>query len=116
MLDNITPSKKQPIKWADMSPKAPAEAIDLLDKLMQWDPSKRLTALEGMRHPYCKQFIETDPHCKEPLKRVAPKAVTTPFDDNDKKTTQVYRERLYDEITKKLPHPGPPSGLARIWA
>jgi mitogen-activated protein kinase 15 len=116
MLDNITPSKKQPIKWADMYPKAPAEAIDLLDKLMQWDPSKRLTALEGMRHPYCKQFIETDPHCKEPLKRVAPKAVTTPFDDNDKKTTQVYRERLYDEITKKLPHPGPPSGLARIWA
>ena len=27
--------------------------------------------------------------------------MTTPFDDNDKKSTQVYRERLYEEINKK---------------
>lgn len=114
MLENINVSKKPPTKWADMYPKAPAEAIDLLEKLMQWDPNKRLSALEGMRHPYCKQFIESDPHCKEPLKRVAPKAVTTPFDDNDKKTTHVYRDRLYEEINKKLPNAKPENG--RIWA
>ena len=68
---------------------------------MHSDPSRRLTALEGMSHPYCKQFIETDPHCAEPLKRTAARAVSTPFDDNDKKTTQVYRERLYQEINRK---------------
>ena len=102
MLDNIKiPPGTTPTKWADMYPKAGADAIDLLEKLMQWDPSKRLTALEGMSHPYCIQFVHTDPHCAEPLKRTAERAVSTPFDDNDKKTTQVYRERLYAEINGK---------------
>ena len=102
MLDNMKlPPGARPKKWADMYPHATADAIDLLDKLMQWDPNKRLTALEGMMHPYCKQFIETDPHCAEPLRRTAARHVTAPFDDNDKKSTQVYRERLYEEINKK---------------
>ena len=64
-------------------------------------PAKRLTAVEGMMHPYCKQFIESDPHCSEPLRRVAKRKVTAPFDDNDKKTTSVYREKLYETINKK---------------
>ena len=113
MLENIHVSGKQPMRWADTYPKAPPDAIDLLQKLMQWDPAKRLSALEGMRHPYCKQFIESDPHCKDPLRRVAPRAVTTPFDDNDKKSTQVYRERLYEEITKKVATVRPGDG--RVW-
>jgi len=103
MLDNLklsSHSASSP-KWSETYARAGPEAVDLLEKLMQWDPAKRLTALEGMSHPYCKQFIQTDPHCAEPLRRVAPRPVTTPFDDNDKKSTQVYRERLYDEITRK---------------
>jgi sRNA-binding carbon storage regulator CsrA len=32
---------------------------------------------------------------------VAPAKVETPFDDNDKKSTAVYREKLYEEITKQ---------------
>ena len=100
-------------KWSDTYAKAGPEAIDLLEKLMQWDPSKRLTALEGMSHPYCKQFIETDPHCTDPLRRVAARHVSTPFDDNDKKTTQVYRERLYEEIHRKGSSRG--SSGSRVW-
>ena len=79
-----------------------------MQKLMQWDPAKRLTAVEGMMHPYCKQFIESDPHCSEPLRRVAKRKVTAPFDDNDKKTTSVYREKLYETINKKAVQ-GPPA-------
>ena len=40
-------------------------------------------------------------HTADPLNRVAPAKVETPFDDNDKKSTAVYREKLYEEITKQ---------------
>jgi len=82
-------------------PKASVDACDLLHKLMHWDPDKRLTALEGMSHPYCSQFIGCDPYSKDPLRRVAPRLVTTPFDDNDKRSTQVYREKLYEAVRAK---------------
>jgi mitogen-activated protein kinase 15 len=98
MLDNINPSSSTPKAWSQVYPKANADAIDVLEKLMQWDPNKRLDAKEGMMHPYCKQFIATDPHCADPLQRVAGFKVSTPFDDNDKKSTSVYREKLYEVI------------------
>lgn len=94
MLENINVKEGAPARWADIYPKASADAVDLLEKLMQWDPAKRLTAREGMLHPYCKQFLDTDPHTTDPLNRVSSKKVTTPFDDNDKNSTSVYREKL----------------------
>ncbi|EGO01795.1 hypothetical protein SERLA73DRAFT_166309 [Serpula lacrymans var. lacrymans S7.3] len=33
-------------------PKASAQAIDLLERLLQFDPSKRMTATEALSHPY----------------------------------------------------------------
>jgi serine/threonine protein kinase len=33
-------------------PKASPQAIDLLERLLQFDPSKRITAQEALRHPY----------------------------------------------------------------
>jgi len=102
MLDNISVKGNGSIKpWAEVYPRASADALDLLEKLMQWDPAKRLTAREGMNHPYCRQFISTDPHCADPLNRVATAKVQTPFDDNDKKSTSIYREKLYEELTKQ---------------
>uniref|UniRef100_A0A7S2JQ84 Protein kinase domain-containing protein n=1 Tax=Haptolina brevifila TaxID=156173 RepID=A0A7S2JQ84_9EUKA len=107
MLDNINVKEGAPSRWADIYPKASEGAIDLLEKLMQWDPAKRLTAREGMMHPYCKQFLETDPYTTDPLNRVSKKKVTTPFDDNDKKSTSVYREKLYELIEKAKPSAKP---------
>ena len=34
---------------------APEDAIDLLKKLVQFNPDKRLTAEECLRHPYVKR-------------------------------------------------------------
>ena len=114
---------QQPLPWSSVYPKASVDACDLLHKLMHWDPDKRLTALEGMSHPYCSQFIGCDPYSKDPLRRVAPRLVTTPFDDNDKRSTQVWRrpspllsvrqktsERALGVSPSPLP-PSPPSPL-----
>lgn len=38
-------------------PNAPEEAIDLMEKMMQYDPQKRPTASQCLEHPYFKDFI-----------------------------------------------------------
>ena len=38
--------------------------------------------LEGMQHPACRQFLTTDPFCREPLRRTAERPVTAPCEDS----------------------------------
>lgn len=59
-------------------PSASPEALDLLRKLLHFNPDKRISPEEALRHPYCAQFH--NPH-DEP---VAPGTITIPIDDNTK--------------------------------
>jgi len=43
-------------------PKASPQAIDLLERLLQFDPSKRLSASDALRHPYFQSFPSQVPH------------------------------------------------------
>ena len=70
------------------------QAIDLMQKLLQFDPAKRIDAVAALQHPYVAQFH--DPH----VERTADFKVQVVIDDNDKKSTAVYREMLYHEIQK----------------
>ncbi|KAI7839890.1 hypothetical protein COHA_006370 [Chlorella ohadii] len=76
-------------------PSASPEALDLLQKLLQFNPDKRISPEEALRHPYCAQFH--NPH-DEP---VAPGVITIPIDDNTKYSISEYRDRLYLEIVKR---------------
>jgi len=40
------------ISWQNVVPKANAQAMDLLERLLQFDPMERLTAAEALTHPY----------------------------------------------------------------
>jgi len=44
--------------WSSLIPKATPTALDLLEKLMQLKSSQRITAMDGLQHPYCKQFYQ----------------------------------------------------------
>lgn len=61
-----------------MFPQASREAADLLKRLLVFDPQKRLTAAEALRHPYVAHFH--DP-ANEPR---STRAITIPINDNEK--------------------------------
>jgi len=82
-------------RWRAKLPNASDDAIDLLQKLLAFEPSKRISAAECLEHPYVAQFHDVV------AERNATFSVTVPIDDNDKKTTAQYRQQLYDHMAKQ---------------
>eukprot|EP00741_Cyanophora_paradoxa_P007993 tig00001234_g7732.t1 len=93
MIESLPPS--QPRSLQDMYPQASPEALDLLKKLLVFNPDKRITALEALKHPYVAQFHNED---DEP---VCTHAIRILIDDNVKYSIQDYREKLYNEVIRK---------------
>ena len=48
------------IPWSQLYPKANPQALDLLDKLLIFDPAKRITVDQALRHEYLESL-----HCPE---------------------------------------------------
>ena len=70
-------------------------AIDLLLKLLVFNPKKRLTAEEALEHPYVADFhnLEEEIICDHKIE--------IPLDDNNKFTKEEYRLKLYDVVLKR---------------
>lgn len=49
------------IPFQQVLPKASPQAIDLLERLLQFDPSKRITAAEALTHPYFTSSVNPSP-------------------------------------------------------
>ena len=47
-------------EFKTLYPEAPAPALDLLEKLLHWDPAKRLSAAEALSHPYFDDIRDAD--------------------------------------------------------
>jgi mitogen-activated protein kinase 15 len=93
MLESIPPVSKKTLN--DMFPGASVEALDLLRRLLQFAPSRRITAESALSHPYVSQFHNPD---DEPGVKGG---ISIPIDDNTKYTINDYREKLYIEIVRK---------------
>jgi len=93
MLESLPPTK--PRKLKDMFPTASPEALDLLKNLLHFNPNKRLTAEQALKHPYVAQFHNPD---EEP---VCTKKINIPIDDNQKFSIREYRNKLYSDIHKR---------------
>lgn len=93
MLESLPPTKAK--KLRDMFPSASEDALDLLKSLLAFNPGKRLTAEQALKHPYVAQFHnpEEEPNCN--------KKINIPIDDNQKFSIKEYRNKLYSDIHKR---------------
>jgi mitogen-activated protein kinase 15 len=93
MLESLPPTK--PKRLRDVFPTASDDSLDLLKSLLQFNPHKRLTAEQALRHPYVSQFHnpEDEPDCA--------KKINIPIDDNQKFSIREYRNKLYADIHKR---------------
>ena len=93
MLDSLPPPRTKEL--TQIFPQAEPEAIDLIKKCLQFNPTKRPTAAEILKHPYVAKFHDEKNEVK------APKPITIPVQDNKKYTNNEYREMLYKESAQK---------------
>lgn len=92
ILDSLAPTTKKSMK--EKFPRVSPEALDLLTKLLAFNPNKRPTAEETLEHPYLADFHNPN---DEP---VAQKTMTIPIDENRKASIREYRDELYKEIKR----------------
>jgi len=93
MLESLPKTKDKSLR--SMFPTASDEAIDLIRNLLQFNPSKRLTAIQALKHPYVAQFHNEQ---DEPL---GPDHIKISIDDNQKFGIREYRNKLYQDIHNK---------------
>lgn len=51
--------------WKELLPNAPEEALDLLSKLLTYDPNERLSAREVLEHPYFAEYYDQEKGARE---------------------------------------------------
>ena len=95
MLENTVVKKTNSLK--NLYPKATAEELDLLKKLLQFNPNKRITVYEALEHDYVKEFHSN----YADTEIVSDKPIHIPIDDNVKFSAKDYRKKLYDEVLKR---------------
>jgi mitogen-activated protein kinase 15 len=74
MLEQLPPTKKKRLR--DVFPTASDDALDMIKRLLIFNPNKRLTAEQCLKHPYVAQFHNP---ADEP---VCTKKINIPIDDN----------------------------------
>ncbi|KAK9839690.1 hypothetical protein WJX81_006382 [Elliptochloris bilobata] len=85
----------RPLEMHKLFPAASEDALDLLRRLLVFNPARRLSAEEALAHPYVAQFHAP---ADEPA---APGVITIPIDDNTKYSIDEYRNKLYLEIVRR---------------
>ncbi|KAL3150837.1 hypothetical protein ABBQ32_000591 [Trebouxia sp. C0010 RCD-2024] len=84
--------KAQRVNFRAMYPDASPKSIDLMERMLQFDPRKRITVEEALQHPYLAQLH--DP-ASEPS---APRAFVYDVEE-DKLNEAGVRAAVYDEMT-----------------
>lgn len=78
---------KKKIPWKVMFPRTSDLALDLLERLLAFNPVKRITVEEALRHPYLEPYHDPD---DEPGAEVIPES----FFDFDRNKDNLTKEQL----------------------
>ncbi|KAG5463901.1 hypothetical protein LSCM1_00074 [Leishmania martiniquensis] len=78
--------------FAELLPSASPDALDLIQRLMCFNPNRRITAAEALEHPYVAAFHRPE---EEP---VATEPITISLPDNERLPLDKYRDAIYEQI------------------
>jgi mitogen-activated protein kinase 15 len=92
-LGSINIQKKR--SFGSFFPGASDLALDLLRKLLIFNPTQRLTAEEALKHKYVEQFHSPEEEI------TCDHVIEIAMDDNKKFTIKEYRDAIYADIAKK---------------
>ncbi|XP_075920587.1 mitogen-activated protein kinase 1-like [Petromyzon marinus] len=88
---------KPKVEWRKLYPSASADALDLLDKMLAFNPDQRISVEKALEHPYLQQYYDpTD----EPVAE-APFKFAMELDDLPK---EQLKQMIYDETQRFQPH------------
>lgn len=73
-----------------------SDAIDLIRKLLVYNPEKRINVEEALKHPFFAKF-----HCEEE-EIECKKIIVIPIDDNEKLSLKAYRDAIYRNISNHI--------------
>ncbi|KAF0308490.1 Mitogen-activated protein kinase 3 [Amphibalanus amphitrite] len=92
---------KPKIPWTTLYPEADARALDLLDRMLTFNPHKRITVEDALSHPYLEQYYDPadEPVAEEPF------TFETELDDLPK---EELKELIFQE-TEKFKTGAPPA-------
>jgi len=93
MLESLPKCRPRPL--SEMFPRASAEALDMMRLCFQFNPTARITAKDGLRHPYVIQFHNPDDEID------CDHVIRIPIDDNTKLKVHDYRDQIYNEVLRK---------------
>ncbi|ETV76821.1 hypothetical protein H257_09268 [Aphanomyces astaci] len=86
------------VAWPDVFPHANPEALNLLDKLLQFDPTDRISAADALQHPYFDSCRNEDLDAMVFDTNDPPE--TSNFDYKKVEPAQL-KQLLYDEVMRE---------------
>ena len=94
MLDSL-PTKTKQKALAHVFSMATDEGLDLLNKMLQFNPKKRISVKEALKHPFVSMFHS------EKDETLMNKPVEITLDEDRKFSINDYRKKLYEDIKKR---------------
>jgi len=88
-------SGKQKYTFSTFFKGASPEAISFLKRCLEFNPNKRMSVEEALKHPFVAQFRDPEREYR------APAPIQMPISDQKKLSVREYREAIYADIIKK---------------